>query len=105
MEEDIDEVIGVGIIGCGNWGRNYVRHFVQIPGARLVTCCDINHKTLLAIRKRYPLVKLTKNYRDIAADPKIDAVVISTPRNHYGLRAHAYFEESMCLWKNLYAFI
>ncbi len=86
MEEDIDEVINVGIIGCGNWGRNYVRNFAQIPGAKLVTCCDINHKTLLAIRERYPLVKLTKNYRDIASDPKIDAVVIATPPgNHYAI--------------------
>ncbi len=86
MQEDIDEVINVGIIGCGNWGRNYVRNFAQISAARLVTCCDINHKTLLSIRERYPLVKLTKNYRDIASDPKIDAVVIATPPgNHYAI--------------------
>ena len=79
-------MINIGIIGCGNWGRNYIRHFAQIPGARLVTCCDIDHKTLLAVRERYPLVKLTKNYRDIASDPKIDAVVIATPPgNHYGI--------------------
>jgi predicted dehydrogenase len=60
VQEDIDEVINVGIIGCGNWGRNYVRNFAQISAARLVTCCDINHKTLLSIRERYPLVKLPK---------------------------------------------
>lgn len=84
MEEDIDEVINVGIIGCGNWGRNYVRHFAQIPGAGLVTCCDTNAKVLLAIRERYPLVRLTKNYRDIIADSRIDAVVIATPPGeHY----------------------
>jgi predicted dehydrogenase len=86
VEEDIDKVINIGIIGCGNWGRNYVRNFAQIPGVKLMTCCDINHKTLLAIRERYPLVKLTKNYRDIASDPKIDAVVIATPPgNHYSI--------------------
>ena len=79
-------MINIGIIGCGNWGRNYIRHFAQIPGARLVTCCDIDHKTLLAVRERYPLVKLTKNYRDIASDPKIDAVVVATPPgNHFGI--------------------
>ncbi len=85
MEEDIDKVINVGIIGCGNWGgRNYVRHFVQIPGAGLVTCCDTNPEVLLAVRERYPLVRLTKNYRDITADPKIDAVIIATPPgDHY----------------------
>jgi len=84
VEEDIDKVINVGIIGCGNWGRNYVRHFVQIPGAGLVTCCDTNPEVLLAVRERYPLVRLTKNYRDITADPKIDAVIIATPPgDHY----------------------
>lgn len=84
MEEDIDEVINVGVIGCGNWGRNYVRHFAQIPGAVLVTCCDSNPEVLLAIRERYPLIKLTKDYRDIVADRKIDAVVIATPPgDHY----------------------
>ncbi len=65
-------------------GRNYVRHFVQIPGAGLVTCCDTNPEVLLAVRERYPLVRLTKNYRDITADPKIDAVIIATPPgDHY----------------------
>jgi len=84
VEEDVDEVVNVGVVGCGNWGRNYVRHFAQIPGAGLVACCDTNPKVLLAIRERYPLVKLTKNYRDIIADPKIDAVVIATPPgDHY----------------------
>lgn len=84
VREAINQVINVGLIGCGNWGRNYVRNFAQISGARLVACCDINPETLLSIRERYPLIKLTKNYRDIAGDPKIDAVVIATPpANHY----------------------
>ena len=77
-------MVNIGIIGCGNWGKNYIRHFAQIPNARLMICCDTDYKTLLSVRDRYPLVKLTKNYRDIAFNPKIDAVVIATPPgNHY----------------------
>lgn len=79
-------MINVGVIGCGNWGRNYVRHFSQISDAKLVTCCDTNHSKLMAIRERYPLVKLTRNYRDIASDPKINAVVVATPPGtHYSI--------------------
>ncbi|MGE5572161.1 MAG: Gfo/Idh/MocA family protein [Bacteroidota bacterium] len=76
----------VGVIGCGNWGRNYVRNFSEISEARLVTCCDTNHSRLMAIRERYPLVKLTKNFQTVASDPKIDAVVIATPpATHYSI--------------------
>lgn len=77
-------MINVGVIGCGNWGRNYVRNFSEIPEARLVTCCDTNHARLVAIRDRYPLVKLTKNFQAVASDPRIDAVVVATPpATHY----------------------
>lgn len=79
-------MINVGVIGCGNWGKNYVRNFSEIPEARLVTCCDTNHSRLVAIRERYPLVKLTKSFQAVASDPKIDAVVVATPpATHYGI--------------------
>ncbi|NLS44754.1 MAG: Gfo/Idh/MocA family oxidoreductase [Firmicutes bacterium] len=77
-------MINVGVVGCGNWGRNYVRNFAQISGAALIMCCDKDPKALLSVRQRYPMIRLTKNYRDIVADPKIDAVVIATPPgDHY----------------------
>ncbi len=82
----ITRVINVGVIGCGNWGKNYVRNFSEIPEAKLVTCCDTNHARLVAIRERYPLVRLTKNFQTVASDPKIDAVVIATPpATHYSI--------------------
>ncbi len=76
----------VGVIGCGNWGKNYVRNLSEIPEAKLVTCCDTNHSRLMAIRERYPLVKLTKNFQTVASDPKIDAVVVATPpETHFNI--------------------
>ncbi|MCR4401982.1 MAG: Gfo/Idh/MocA family oxidoreductase [Firmicutes bacterium] len=79
-------MVNVGVIGCGNWGKNYVRNFSEIPEAKLVTCCDTNHARLMAIRERYPLVKLTKSFQTVASDPKIDAVVVATPpETHYAI--------------------
>lgn len=79
-------MINVGVIGCGNWGRNYVRNFSEIPEAKLITCCDTKHSRLVPIRERYPLVKLTKGFQSVASDPKIDAVVIATPpATHYSI--------------------
>ncbi|HHY48001.1 MAG TPA: Gfo/Idh/MocA family oxidoreductase [Firmicutes bacterium] len=72
-------MINVALIGCGNWGKNYLRNLSELPGARLVACCDKKESRLRQIRERYPFIRVTRDYNEIASNPKIDAVVIATP--------------------------
>jgi predicted dehydrogenase len=69
----------VGAIGCGYWGPNLIRNFVEIPGADVEAVADLDQTQLDHIHSRYPRIKVTtKNYRDLF-ELDLDAVVISTP--------------------------
>ncbi len=72
-------MIGVGVIGCGYWGPNIVRNLSSIPGTEARVLCDLDPARLEPLRRRYPTSRTTTDYRDVLADPRIDAVAICTP--------------------------
>lgn len=73
-------MIRFGVIGCGHWGRNYVRVLSELgDAARLVEICDENRNGLEALRKRFPLVNATTSADQVCSNPGVDAVVIATP--------------------------
>ena len=73
------EILRVGAIGCGYWGPNLIRNFVEIPDAELVGIADLDQKQLDRIMGRFPQIQnATKNYRDLF-EMNLDAVVIATP--------------------------
>jgi predicted dehydrogenase len=71
--------IGVGVVGYGYWGPNLVRNFSEQAPGKMVAVSDLSLERLGQVHARYPTVKLTTNYRDLIADPAIDAVVVATP--------------------------
>jgi predicted dehydrogenase len=88
MEEG--SMIGIGIIGYGYWGPNLVRNFADLPGARIVAVSDLRRDRLATLNTRYPTVRTTTDYRDLLADPAVDAVVIATPvSTHFTLAMQA----------------
>jgi predicted dehydrogenase len=72
-------VISVGVIGYGYWGPNLVRNFGELSEARVAAVADLDPNRLAAVRRRYPSVRTTDNYRDLARDAEIDAVVVASP--------------------------
>jgi len=72
-------MIKVGVVGYGYWGPNMVRNFAEAPGSSVAYVSDLNPKKLELARKRYPAIRTTSDYREILADPEVDAVVIATP--------------------------
>jgi len=72
-------MIKVGVIGCGYWGPNLVRNFVNNEKIQVKTVCDLEEKKLNNIKRIYPFVDTTKNAADIMKDNEIDAVAIATP--------------------------
>jgi predicted dehydrogenase len=68
----------IGVIGCGYWGPKLARNFRDLLGARLSHVSDLREDRLSEIKKLYPEVSTTTNYRDLLGK-EIDAVVVATP--------------------------
>ncbi|HEY6867872.1 MAG TPA: gfo/Idh/MocA family oxidoreductase, partial [Candidatus Eisenbacteria bacterium] len=39
-------MIGIAVVGTGDWGANLVRNFAALPGARLAALCDSDAQRL-----------------------------------------------------------
>ncbi len=76
--------IRVGAIGCGYWGPNLIRNFIEIPNSELVGVADLDQKLLARMEDRFPQIQnTTTNYRDLF-EMDLDAVIIATPpQTHY----------------------
>src|SRR5262245_56535576 len=71
------EPIGIAVVGTGDWGANLVRNFAALPGARLVALCDSDPAHLERTAARHPGTRAVSRVEEIAADPEVDAVVVS----------------------------
>lgn len=69
----------VAVIGAGYWGPNLIRNLHDTPGAAPVAVADLSDERLDAVHKRFPAVRITKDHRELFADPAVDAVCIATP--------------------------
>ena len=57
---------------------------LQIPNFNLIGICDINKKNLLKIKKKYPKIKIFKDYKKAIKIEKIELVAIASPTStHY----------------------
>lgn len=70
--------LNVGVIGCGYWGPNLIRNFVEIPESNLVAVADVDTERLAHIKSRYPAVETTRDYGEFFSMP-VDAIVVATP--------------------------
>lgn len=96
-------MVRIGIIGYGYWGPNLVRNFYETPGLTVAAVADLDSKKLDAVRQRYPATRTTGDFRDLLADPSIDAIAVATPVDtHYrlgmaalGAGKHLWMEKPM----------
>jgi len=79
-------MIRIGVIGCGYWGPNLVRCFLEAEDSSVEQVCDLRPDRLASICKRYPFLQVTQNADDLLCNSRVDAVVIATPvSSHYDL--------------------
>ena len=72
-----------GIIGCGAWGRHYAAAVNKNPQLELVAIADPAETALTELRKEYPGVAISADYRDVvAADVDVIAVVSPNYLHH-----------------------
>ncbi|MEW6008493.1 MAG: Gfo/Idh/MocA family oxidoreductase [Candidatus Omnitrophota bacterium] len=79
-------MVNIGVIGCGHWGPNLVRNFVELPDVELKVLCDLDENKVKSLKKYYPSVNTVTDYKEILDNKEIDAVAIATPaKSHYAL--------------------
>ena len=69
----------IAVIGCGYWGPNLVRNFVQSNKVQELICCDLDSKRLDRMKGLYPSVEALTDYKELLERPDLDAAVIATP--------------------------
>ena len=83
-------MLKVGVIGCGYWGPNLIRNFVQMNETEVARVADLDGSRLRHMKGLYPTIETTEDYRDIITDPQIDIVAVATPvRTHYRIALEA----------------
>src|ERR1700730_17179269 len=82
--------LNIGIIGLGWPGE---RHAEGIQGrgvAELYAACDLDEKRRENFRQNYSPTRTFADYKEMLADPKLDAVVVSLPNSlHYPITLKA----------------
>jgi predicted dehydrogenase len=76
--ENTQQPVRVGIIGLGYWGPKLARNLHNLPGAVVTMASDLNQERLDDLKKVYPDMVLTRDYKDLLND-SLDAIVIATP--------------------------
>jgi predicted dehydrogenase len=72
-------MLGIGLIGLGKHGSRYVRHIVEdLTDAALVAVCRRNRPEGEKLAAAYRCT-FHDDYRDLVANPGVDAVVVAVP--------------------------
>lgn len=76
------KTVRVGFVGLGSRGRGLMKKAIRISGTKVVGICDLNQECIeLALAGAAEFgekPKVYEKYTDMLADPKIDAVLVTT---------------------------
>ena len=72
------KLLNVGVIGLG-MGRAHAEGVKNTEGACLYALCDIDRARADEVAKELEVSRVFTDYRDMIADPAIDAVIIASP--------------------------
>ncbi len=72
-----NRTLNLAVIGCGRIGRIHAENLAtRIPGARLVATADAAVNAAREVAAQLHVARVTAEYRELLADPAIDAVAI-----------------------------
>jgi predicted dehydrogenase len=103
--------LNLGVIGVGAQGQSDLRDFLRHPDMRVTALCDINRRNLTEARRivaeRYGKddLKVYSDFRELNANPSVDAVLMALPVHWHSIAAidailqgkHIYYEKPMAL--------
>ncbi len=83
------ERITTAVIGMGDRGPSHVGALLSLKQAQITTICEVRGDALTQRRDQYKKqgldLKITRDFREIMADPSIDAVTITAPENWHAI--------------------
>ena len=99
----------LGVIGVGAQGTGDMRDFLTHESVRVTAICDVNRRNIETARRHIataygtPDVKVHADFRQLNADPSIDAVLMALPVHWHSIPAldairqgkHIYHEKPM----------
>ncbi|MDY7010518.1 MAG: Gfo/Idh/MocA family oxidoreductase [Planctomycetota bacterium] len=98
-------MIGVAVVGAGNWGRNLVRNFASLAEVELRYICDLDEKVRQGMSSLYPHARVIGEMDEAFGDERVDAVVVAVDAPlHFKIAAaalragkHTYVEKPLTL--------
>ncbi len=95
----------IAMIGYGTIGFEHAMAISNVQGLEYALVCDRNEERLAIARQAFPAVDICTDLTQVADDPSIDVVIVSTPPNTHEaittqmLRAgkHVVSEKPFCL--------
>ncbi len=75
--------LGVGVVGCGAWGRSHARVFREIPFTSLVWVSDLDRSRAKEVAGLYNS-GWTTNLEEVLRDPGVELVSVCTPTVTHG---------------------
>ena len=107
----IQQQINLAVIGCGYWGKNYIRLLSQMPDVNLVAICDRDkeqlrkNKTRILSSQSGARLQLFTDHQKLFELSDLDGVIIATnPDTHYDIASsalkagkHVFLEKPMTL--------
>jgi predicted dehydrogenase len=82
----------IALLGTGWVADFHARAVREHPGAELVAAANWREPSLRALAERHGIPRVTTDWRDLAADPAVDAAVIATPNALHAAQAVAFLE-------------
>jgi predicted dehydrogenase len=71
--------VNIGVIGCGVWGREIIDVLSRLPNAPVVALCDTYEAFLRRANKLAAHARPFTDYKELLAQPDVQAVVVATP--------------------------
>jgi len=78
----------VAVVGCGYWGKNLVRNFAEL--GVLSAVCDASETVAKGLAELHQAA--ARAWREIVADPEIQAIAIAAPAAQHGRLAREALE-------------
>jgi predicted dehydrogenase len=75
--------INVGVIGVGQIGKRHVAKYAEMPEVRMVALADVNEAEVQRVAKQHGVEQTYTNFRDLLANPEIEAVDVCLHNNFH----------------------
>jgi len=66
----IDESIGIALVGYGYWGPNIARNLYERPEFELLALCELDPDRAGAFARRFPGISINSEFDKVLLDPR-----------------------------------